>query len=96
MYIYHCCVDLVDNLVLYLGGLATSSVDQPELCNRKAAGAIGPASRHSEMVTTPRATLLRSNRCVGNSTDIYFFTVKMLQQATPEQYQDDEILRKIA
>jgi hypothetical protein len=96
MYIYHCCVDLVDNLVLYLCGLATSSVDQPELCNRKAAGAIGPASRHSEMVTTPRASLLRSNHCVVKSTEVYFFTVKMLQPATPEQYQDDDVLHKTA
>jgi hypothetical protein len=76
MYIYHCCVDLVDNLVLYLCGLATSSVDQPELCNRKAAGAIGPASRNSEMVTTPRASLLRSNHCAVNSRDVYFFYCK--------------------
>lgn len=29
-------------LSLYLCGLATSSVDQPALCNRTAAGAIGP------------------------------------------------------
>jgi len=85
MYIYHCCVDLVDNLVLYLCGLATSSVDQPELCNWKAAGAIGPASRHSEMVTTPRATLLTSNHCVVNSIEVCFFTVKVLQHATPER-----------
>ena len=96
IYIYHCCVDLVDNLALYLCGLATSSVDQPELCNRKAAVAIGPASRHSEMVTTPRASLLRSNHCVVNNTDVYVFTVKMLQHATPEQYQYGEILHKIA
>jgi len=89
-------MDLVDNLVLYLCGLATSSVDQPELCNRKAAGAIGPASRHPEMVTTPRASLLRSNHCVVNITDVYFFTVKMLQHATPEQCQDDETLHRIA
>lgn len=86
-------MDLVDNLVLYLCGLAASSVGQPELCNRKAAGAIGPASRHSEMVTTPRASLLRSNHCVVNSTDVYFDcnSVTMLQHATPEQHQNYEI-----
>jgi len=94
MYIYRCCVDVVDNLVLYLCGLATTSVDQPELCNRKAAGTIGPASRHSEMVTTPRATLLRSNQCVVNSKDFCFFAVKVLQRA--EQYQRHEMLHKRA
>jgi hypothetical protein len=89
-------MDLVDNLVLYLCGLATSSVDQPDPCNGQAAGAIGPASRHPEMVTTPRVSLLRSNHCVLNITDVYFFTVKMLHHAAPEQYQDDETLYKIA
>ena len=96
MYMYRCCVDLVDNLVLYLCGLATSSADQPELCNRKAAGTIGPTSRHSEMVTTPRASLLRSNHCVVNNIDVNFFTVKVLQHTTPEQYQDDEMLHRKA
>jgi len=96
VYVYHCCVDLVDNLVLYLCGLATSSMDQPQLCIGKAAGAIGSASRHSEMVTTIRASLLRSNNCVVNSPDVYSVTVIMLQHSTPEQYQDDEILHKIA